>query len=500
MPKFNIYKVSRPELRNLVERITDVGLELTSSKNVDDYQHDFYFSTVPDEIDIWWVEFYKDLIELEDKPTNKVNFGLLLIYNEDICYAVSLGKSHFYIKPYCDSDFGINLAERIINVNDLRLKNSKFYKTKKNKTITSFQSNTELSYDSGESLHYLKAKTIDPDSWGTVASFGQSVLLSLNIELEDLTTIIDRIEATLVSEKITNIPKAEKITDEREIAELDRVLSESILDPENSNVDYQNFSLSGVDFIFSDNYRYQYYIKRTDVQSEIIDELDLQSLRDFVNQQGIDLSENLTNLYIRVFREEGRGFSKPLKTTLEFVTDNRECLLDGIWHRFNQSYVDLLKEYVSQIIINPHVPALDIDKNNPISETQFNENREQEGYLNLHTSNVRIGNFTIETSDLFLNGTLYFVKKGTPQKLGYVIDQALNTLNVLKSNIYQINNNGNFILIEKICLWLIIDRVNNVNQIDEINSIIFLMKLMHLSKEIQDSRLQKLELNINYIR
>lgn len=501
MPKFNIYKIENTQKANLIEKITSVGLVHTSNKEIGNYNFDFYLSVTPDEIPIWWVDYYKDFIDQEEDVTNKVNFALLLIHDDQKCYAISLGKTHFYIKPYCDSDFGINMAERIINVNDLRLKNSKFYKTKKSKTVTSYLSNTELDYDSGESLHYLRAKTIDSTLWGNIASFGQSMLLTLDINTNQLAQLITLIEQTLHQPAITNIPKAEKITDPEEIANLDALLVQSILDEDDSSVDYQNIVLSGVDFIFSENNQYQYILKGTDIIGEIINDLSIQTLRDFVAENTIDLTQNISNINIRIIREEGRNSSKSLKMVLEYMTEDRECLIDGAWHKFNQSYIDLLKDYVRQIKINEHDQNFDIDINNQITETEFNEKLENNGYLNLHTSNHYIGGFTIETTDLLKDNTLYFVKKGTPQKLNYVIDQALNTLNVLKNNIYLIqDNNGVDIEVKKICLWLIIKRVNTIETLDEIQSIIFLMKLMHLSKEIQDNRLDKLEININYIR
>ena len=48
----------------------------------------------------------------------------------------------------------------------------------------------------------------------------------------------------------------------------------------------------------------------------------------------------------------------------------------------------------------------------------------------------------VEKMDLYKEGTLYFVKKGNPQKLNYVIDQALNTLKLLKNNEFIIEENG----------------------------------------------------------
>ena len=147
MPKFNIYKIIRNSKNDLISKLINVDLELVGSKMIDNFTLEFYLSTEPDEVSIWWAEYYRSFFEHEELPENKIYFGCLLIYNDDIIYAISLGKTHFYLKEYCDLEFGIKLAERIIDVNNLRLKNSKFYKSKRNKSITSYSNNTELDYD-----------------------------------------------------------------------------------------------------------------------------------------------------------------------------------------------------------------------------------------------------------------------------------------------------------------------------------------------------------------
>src|SRR5690606_3923725 len=117
------------------------GLNLSHTEEISNLNYEFYISENPDSVEIWWVEYYRRFINEQLNPSNFIYYGCLLIFNDDFCYAISLGKTHFYLKEYCDSEFGINLAERIIDVENMRLKNSKFYKSKKNKTITSFSNN-----------------------------------------------------------------------------------------------------------------------------------------------------------------------------------------------------------------------------------------------------------------------------------------------------------------------------------------------------------------------
>ena len=125
--------------------------------------------------------------------------------------------------------------------------------------------------------------------------------------------------------------------------------------------------------------------------------------------------------------------------------------------------------------------SYDFDISSDITEDDFNETMEEEqGYLNIHKDSSPLDDplgrrFKVEKMDLYRDGGLFFVKIGTPQKLGYVIDQALNTVRLLQNNSSKITVDGEEKEVKSICLWLILDkRVTNIQRISEINSIIFL--------------------------
>lgn len=494
MPKFNIYKINIANKQALINKLHSVNMEQTGNLEINGYQLDFYLSTNPDSVEIWWTDLYSRFIQNIPRPENSIYYGCLLLYRDEICYAISLGKTHFYLKDFCDPEFGINLAERIIDVENLRLKNSKFYKSKKNKTITSFSNNTALDYDSGESLHFLKSKTIDILQWGNIASFGHSVQLNLDIRINDLPSLINRIENKLQEPVLANFPKAESIKDQIEIQRLDAMVSNAIINND-PNVGNEEFDLSGIDFIFTDNALFQFKLKGTNIESEICSDLSIENLKRFILINHIDLHQNLNDIQVKFLREEGRNFTKTVKTILQYITDERETLIDGKWHKFNQSYINLLNDKVKKIPLNCD-PSMNYNAN--IEENVFNNQREAEGYKNLHTENIMLARrYRVEKVDLYKDNTLYFVKKGTPQKLNYVIDQAMNTLQLLKNNEFVIEENGEEMEIKKICLWFLIDRVSNIDNLADFNSLIFIMKLNNLYKEVVDSSLL-LECNINY--
>ncbi|OVE56326.1 TIGR04141 family sporadically distributed protein [Chryseobacterium mucoviscidosis] len=496
MPKFNIYKVLKVNERSLIKKLHFAGLKNIDSKNIGETKLDFYLSTNPELVDIWWTEYYFDFFINRDIPQNKIFFGCLIIHNDSYCYVISLGKTHFYLKEFCDLEFGINLAERIIDIENMKLKNSKFYKSQKNKSITSFSNNTILDYDSGESLHFIKAKTISSDLWGNIASFGHSVQLNIDLQINEIPKLIQRIEKVLKEKKIINFPKADLIKDSIEIDRLDELIAIAIRDY-NSDVSNDEFDLSGIDFIFTNDSHFKFNIKGTEIESDLFNELSIDYLRDFIEDNQVNILKEINNIQVKFLREEGRSFSKPLKAILQFVTDDRETLIDGKWHKFNQSYIDLLNDKVRKIPLR-YDSIFDIEKNE--TETEFNEKRVVDGYLNIHTEFVQLAKkYKVEKMDLYKDGTLFFVKKGTLQKLNYVIDQALNTLQLLKHNEFKIISDDEELLITKINTWILVDNVKKVNDLSQFRSLIFIMKMNELYRQVTDAGLI-LECNINYIK
>ncbi|HAT7776742.1 TPA: hypothetical protein JAZ41_15850, partial [Legionella pneumophila] len=135
MAKFNIFRLKKETERNLLDKFRSVGLMLCNKKEIDGFTLTLFISKNPKQVDIWWVDLYDEYLDvIEDKPKNKVYFGVFLISNESLLYAVSMGKSHFYLKEFCDLDFGINMAERIADNSNLKLKNSKLFGSKRNKS------------------------------------------------------------------------------------------------------------------------------------------------------------------------------------------------------------------------------------------------------------------------------------------------------------------------------------------------------------------------------
>jgi len=485
MAKFNLYKINPDQRDELVKKLQSVGLSKIGSKNINGFTLDFYFSEEPDAIDMWWTEIYKDFFGTIEKPKNKIYFATLLIYNSQVVYAVSLGKSHFYLKHFCDGDFGLNLAERIADDINPKIKNSKFYKSRKNKIITTYQEGSGIDFDSGESLHYLRAKTIDKDNWGKTASFGHSAQFRIEIKPEELPGFIKKIEETLKQNSRIKLPKVILVQDEETKNKLDNLLAKVLAgSSQSSTVQESDITLSGVDFIFSDQYEYSFYVRRDRNSHTDKGELTLDRLRHFISEKNIDLETQLNDIKVKVHNEFGRDFSLSLKETLDFVEENeRYCLIDGKWYQFNQSYLDFLKDEVDNI---------DYDEQEEIgekTEQEFNQRKGKEGFINCDRLNETLcKKYKVEKVDLYKDKILHFVKFGTPQKMNYAIDQAINTVKLLQNNQSKIQINDEDKDVGTICLWLVFDRKQKLSKLSELNSLIFHMKLVDWKRQVQNAR------------
>jgi len=87
---------------------------------------------------------------------------------------------------------------------------------------------------------------------------------------------------------------------------------------------------------------------------------------------------------------------------------------------------------------------------------------------------------------LYKDEILHFVKFGTPQKMNYAIDQAINTVKLLQNNQSKIQINGEEKDVETICLWLVFDRKQKFSKLSELNSLIFHMKLADWKRLVQN--------------
>ncbi|MCH7312479.1 DUF6119 family protein [Acinetobacter sp. ANC 4805] len=247
---YNIYKIKHDKYEDLLVKIESVGLIQQKTLCPENYNMVFYFSESIEGNEIWWWSTYRVFIK-DDIPTpkNKFYFGLLICTNVDNpneIYAISLGKSHFYLSRFIEADFGINLAIRMADEQSILLKKSRYFTGTKRHEVSSYENFNKDSYDSGESVEHLKLKASNTDIWGDKnIIFADSIQLDISKEPSDLSKILNDISDSMSDDEIIRLPKLELISDEILIGDLNSVVLTAIINNQ-ANVGVEEISISGI--------------------------------------------------------------------------------------------------------------------------------------------------------------------------------------------------------------------------------------------------------------
>ena len=476
--KLNIFSIPKGNVSALKAKFEQVGLKPIHTAAIGSWATTFYFSAEQEPDKIPWVETFADFFG-NQQPENLIYFGAYLFERPERYYILTYGKSHFYVRSLCDHDFGIEAAKRLADEDDIKQKASKKFAGRRKKEIRSYTSNTQLDIESGESIDYLQAAINEARraQFGRTAKFGSSVLLNAPIEKAEIGQLLDKIDSALASPPVFALPRTTHITDETEVARYDALLLDAILgDDSRTEFTHDGHDLVGVDFVFSGNE--QYTLVARSHHARVLDDagLDLEMLRDYINSESIGRDEVL-KIRIKVENEGQKRYSKSLKDSLDFVIDGKNVMLSqGRWLRFNEDYIDQLNTYVDGIAVEPTESELQVISS---EEGTFNESKlvASLGYVlaDKDFSKIRTRISTpVEAWDLRKDGTVYAVKFGTAQKLGYICDQANAVLEIVR-------NNANIKKLDPdwrtYCLWLGVKTAKIPAQISEVNSIILKQKI-----------------------
>ncbi|MCU0653586.1 MAG: TIGR04141 family sporadically distributed protein [Candidatus Pacebacteria bacterium] len=462
MAKYNLYKILPEKRFELIEKLRAEGVEMAKKVEADGCVLEFLYSRDPDGSDIWWVKTYRDFLDGIESPKNISYCAAFFIYNDDFCYAVALGRTYMQIKNYCDPDFGINMACRIA-ADRVKIKNSKFFKSRRNRVTSSYQLGNRIEFDSGESLDFIRAATIDPTVWGTEANFGTAVQFSMNLAPDQLPLFCKKIEEVLAQPLRMELPKVVAVRDAMKLKYLDAKLVQTLGSEEHSKVV----------LVANENCQYSFYVQGAYGNLSEKCALDKKSLQNFFNLQNINLIEQINDIKVRVYDPEGHERSKSLKALIDFSdSEERTALIDGKWYRYNPSFVNSLRREADSI------PAQKGASNDAKDIDDFVASFASSGFTDCRKAIARIDSkYRVNKLDLYKDGTLYFVKFGAIEAPNYAIDQAIHAAKYLQANHGQLDLEGQPLEVEKICLWLV-DRDGAISgKISQIGSLNFLMKV-----------------------
>jgi uncharacterized protein (TIGR04141 family) len=257
--KLNIFHIPSEYYDWLIGKLEKTGTEPIATVEQDGWAGTFFFPVQQKGTNIPWLEQYQHFFNKKSLPRNLNHYAAFVFVRDGRSYAISHGKAHFYIRPFSDFDFGVELAKRIADEDEIRQTSSKRFAGRRKKDIRSFAPNTSLDVESGESVDFLQAACI-PEAramFGRSGKFGTSALLSPAIAVSEIGMTLSHIESEMRNEPRFRLPRTTVLTDDETVRKYDRRLVDEILsDRKNADFVQNSYDLYGVDFIFSDEGRY----------------------------------------------------------------------------------------------------------------------------------------------------------------------------------------------------------------------------------------------------
>lgn len=491
--KINVFKIENDKVNDLTVDLEDNGFKCEAD-NEDENSYSALYLRKKRSENKGWLGYYQQMLSEEKFAHYTENIGsesvsgIFLIQRNDYSYVLSYGQAHFIIRKYCDKDFGLNLAERILDPQGLKMKHSQTFTSAGKKDITSYLRNRKLddSRDYGEAFSYVKCKTVDKEVWGETADFGESARFSFGkgflLSPTEIYRFTDKIETALESKVNIRLPRYHKVVDKGILAGLNEELDKHFLDFI-TEVNVSDYWLTGVNFNFSNDYRYSLKLFRADL-SDISDTLDANYIRKTILNSKDKIKENYDAIRVMFYDENDEPlFSKKLKELLQITIEldgKYYVFFQNEWVEFSESYVKFIEEQVDSI-------NFDIKQSTNQTETELIDSLVASGkYTQLHKDNVYInGKYCIEKADLMDDENIIMIKDQHQQAdLVYLIKQATTSLRL--SNAGEIGEN--VFSGRNICLWMLINRKKLTKLSD--------FKSFHLLDALNDFKKAAIALNL----
>lgn len=491
--KINIFKIDKDKEIEMFKKFTNVNLFKKGSFVSGEWLCDFYLSENPTIKNISWIQNYKSKVEGLDNLENNIYFGVLICKRGLETFAISYGKAHFYLKNFSEESFGLDMAKRIANKEEVKMEAVKRFSGKESRKIKSLFKASELDIDSGESVDYIQANIIQNkiNIYGKKSKFGNSIIVTReDLDLDNISHVLDDIFITLNMKSLFELPKIEEIKDITKISEYNQILIKEIK-KENFETTEDSYSIIGVDFSFSNNKKYV-YSHNGKISSEFED-INIFDIKDFIKVNNIT-DKDILNIKIKIKEDNENEYNKSLFQVIEFVIPEQSVILEnGKWKKFNEEYICQLDESIDSIScedVEDCFKIIDSSREEDFNDVNKNDKLSQFSYQtadkNFDILKIN-GNYKIEAWDLIKKDgkdiVSYAVKFGKASNLSYACDQAYNVLEIIRNNanLKKLSDKPNIY-----CLWFAVDRKNMISKVSEFNSIILKQKIDIFAKKCRE--------------
>lgn len=527
MYDYNIYRVELKKVEALksflIEReFKNINLKNEQIKDSCGFNYELIFCDKRNNDGSPWINLLSSCSELDLKDELKIYGAALICRSKKNCFVITYGNAHFYMNRFCDYNFGIDIAQRILNPDEVKAQQNVSHGTKTSKMQIDYLDAATLKYKGGEIPTFIKGYSTNPDIWGTYVKCGISVQFKWEERPLEIGKKLLEIEKILTRNYKYLIPKLIYLKEEEEPDKIDELfykLAEAIDQYEDcpykeSYINIPSFYLVGTNNIENDCVGFKITCKGK--RKEYIDDFSISYIKNFMDEKSLDLKENIKkiNLSIQYGNSQWTPL-KPLTSYLEFITDDNYCLRNGKWCKFNKAYINQIFRDVRRVkfISHKNDDLWSVSKNYLINFAKennlpVNEKRPQietfyikrfaekhENINIIHPNTIKIddkltnkGQYKYEICDFYQNDDMYFVKRGDPGKFVSAIEQAFITLSKIKNGKGKLKlPSGKILKPKSIHLLLILeDRVTEIERWEDIGSINFLLQLIDLHQSIAD--------------
>ena len=501
MGQVNLYKIDGNKkedfLNKLSEKFKFIGeRDYNSLDNNENMYTVGTYVHVPEERKTPEWQWILDGYDCEIEGTAGSPRAVLVIESVDATYAVTYGFSYFAVDKYCDIDFAVDFARRIV-FKQIKTTTLTAPNAQRNKMINVYLNYNDISFDSGESYAKIKAKMKIEDGFslhGEMVEIGHSIKTQLSDNSIDcILKFIEYVEAVREKEELHKIPVFSKVKDENVIRELDERLLEKI----EENIECINISeldIIGATEVFNCNdtsFTLKYERKHKNIQ-----ELTKENILQFLDENNLNIRNNFLNIKVVSNRNGEPVCTDIMKKLVDFTDDEKRCLLlKGEWYSFNDDYVQYLQDSIAEldVVYDSRFDFSNIKlleyverkyqeekdcaeysgltvqevkkkiKDKYYAERVFNNVlSEQFGFKNHDRDSDETGAGKIELMDLYKDGTMYAVKIGNSSaKLSYVVEQSISSTRMYKHHLLP-----DMPQVDKVAVWIVLKRRTHLPEIN----------------------------------
>lgn len=522
---YNIYRIlpeKAESFKSFLEdrRFEEIPLKPECIRNSSGYTFTLMFCDKDNRKGSPWVNLLSTCTEWDLSQELKIYGAALICYREDSCFVVSYGNAHFYVSDYCDYNFGVAVAERLIDLDQVRAQQNISHGSKLSKMHMDYLGGTVLSYRSGEIPTYIRGTSLDTELWGTTINCGTSAQFKWEEKPTEIGRKLNLLNEVIKADSQISLPRLTFLDTEEESEKIESLYHQLAVAIEQYNgtgndgnlINVPSFYMMGTRLIQNDSVRFKLSCNHKSLEFD--GELSINAINEFVEQKGFALQEVIQRINISVeYANDAWTNRKPIAEYLEFITADNFCLRNGKWCSFNIAYLDRIFQEAKRVtFINHTRDTFALSKDDVVQfakengfydgtesrqpyETFYNQNVSQLlGATCLHPQTVSVdpegnGRYKYEVCDFFKDQALYFVKIGKPNDFAYAIDQAMLTLEKCEAGMGALTLPGDLTVSPtEFRMVLIFDgRTNTVEKWEDVFSINFLIHLTELKRRLSST-------------